>query len=67
MVSALDMMWLSFLGIFLMFVSAITALFGREKLSGFIRFIVLSFSFTCLVVAGLIVLFVVVPGPRADL
>ncbi|GAK06640.1 DUF2768 family protein [Geomicrobium sp. JCM 19038] len=50
-----------------MFVSAVTALLGKEKLSGFLRFIVLSFSFICIIIAGLIVLVVVVPGSRADL
>ena len=65
--SALDSMWLSFVGLFLMFVSSITALLGRQKLSGFFRFLVLSFSFICLVVAGIIMLVVVLPGSRADL
>ncbi|SDI29159.1 DUF2768 domain-containing protein [Natribacillus halophilus] len=65
--SALDAMWLSFFGLFLMFVSAATALLGREKLRGFFRFTVLSFSFTCLVIAGIIMLIVVLPGSRADL
>ncbi|WP_227002698.1 DUF2768 domain-containing protein [Salicibibacter kimchii] len=64
---ALDAMWLSFVGLFLMFVSSITALLGRQKLSGFFRFLVLAFSFTCLLVAGLIMLIVVLPGSRADL
>ncbi|EZH67624.1 MULTISPECIES: DUF2768 domain-containing protein [Geomicrobium] len=63
----LESMWLSFIGLGLMFVSAVTALLGKEKLSGFLRFIVLSFSFICIIIAGLIVLVVVVPGSRADL
>ncbi|MFB4160710.1 DUF2768 domain-containing protein [Geomicrobium sp. JSM 1781026] len=63
----LQSMWLSFIGLFLMFLAAAGALFGREKLSGVLRFIVLSFSFVCILIAGLIVLVVVVPGSRATL
>ncbi|GAK11236.1 DUF2768 domain-containing protein [Geomicrobium sp. JCM 19039] len=63
----LQSMWLSFIGLFLMFVAAAGALFGREKLNGVLRFIVLSFSFVCILIAGLIVLVVVVPGSRATL
>ncbi|WP_100398537.1 DUF2768 domain-containing protein [Bacillus sp. FJAT-44742] len=64
--SALDNMWFSFVGLFLMFVSVAFALLAREKLSGIFRFIVLSFSFVCLMIAGLIVFLVVFRGPLAD-
>ncbi|WP_370621772.1 DUF2768 family protein [Bacillus sp. JCM 19034] len=48
-----------------MFVSAGTAIFSREKLSGWVQKVVLSFSFICLVVAGIIVFIIVIGGPTA--
>ncbi|RSL33823.1 DUF2768 domain-containing protein [Salibacterium salarium] len=63
--TALQNMWFAFFGIFLMFVS-VGATMLSQKLSGFWRIVVLTFSFICLIVAGLIVLIIVVRGPIAD-
>ncbi|WP_233269392.1 DUF2768 family protein [Alteribacillus sp. YIM 98480] len=63
--TALQNMWFSFFGIFLMFVSAgLTVL--SQKLPGFWRVLLLILSFLCLMVAGLIVFAVVVRGPLAE-
>ncbi|MFB5661659.1 DUF2768 domain-containing protein [Alteribacillus sp. HJP-4] len=64
--TALQNMWFSFFGLFLMFISTGAAVLGREKLSGFWRYLVLTISFICLVIAGLIVIAVVFRGPLAD-
>ncbi|WP_096200949.1 DUF2768 domain-containing protein [Bacillus sp. FJAT-45350] len=58
-------MWVSFIALGLMFVSAITALFSRAKLKGIIQKIVLTISFICLVISGLIVFIIVIGGPTA--
>ncbi|MDQ0299451.1 hypothetical protein J2S78_001871 [Salibacterium salarium] len=63
--TALQNMWFAFFGIFLMFVSVGSTMLS-QKLSGFWRIVVLTFSFMCLIVAGLIVLIIVVRGPIAD-
>ncbi|PSL50485.1 uncharacterized protein DUF2768 [Salsuginibacillus halophilus] len=62
----LENMWFSFIGLGLMFVSVVLALFGKSKLSGILRFIVMSFSFVCLVIAGIITFIIVIQGPTAD-
>ncbi|WP_252313344.1 DUF2768 domain-containing protein [Sinobaca sp. H24] len=64
--TALQNMWVSFIGLFLMFVSTAAAVLGKEKLTGVLRFIVMTFSFICLVIAGLIVFIVVFRGPLAE-
>lgn len=58
-------MWISFIALGLMFVSAGTAIFSRAKLRGWIQTVVLVFSFICLSVAGIIVFFIVLGGPTA--
>ncbi|MBU8907232.1 DUF2768 domain-containing protein [Desertibacillus haloalkaliphilus] len=58
-------MWISFGAMFLMFVSVVTAIFSREKLNGILQMVVLSFSFVCLVISGLIVVIIVLGGPTA--
>ncbi|SDH08008.1 Protein of unknown function [Alteribacillus persepolensis] len=63
--TALQNMWFSFFGLFLMFVSAgLTVL--SQKLPSFWRVLLLVISFLCLVVAGLIVFMVVIRGPLAE-
>ncbi|MFB4211344.1 DUF2768 domain-containing protein [Shouchella sp. 1P09AA] len=59
-------MYISFAGIILMFVSAGTAFLARTRLSGILSKIVLSFSFICMVVAGLIVAYIVLGGPTSN-
>ncbi|KYG29056.1 hypothetical protein AZF04_20340 [Alkalihalobacillus trypoxylicola] len=58
-------MYISFFAMFLMFVSVLTALFSRTKLKGFWQKLVLTISFICLCVAGLIVFVIVIGGPTA--
>ncbi|TSB46903.1 DUF2768 domain-containing protein [Alkalicoccobacillus porphyridii] len=58
-------MYISFAGMLLMFVSAALALFSRTKLRGIVQKVVLSFSFICLVVSGLIVFYIVIGGPTS--
>ncbi|WP_100407200.1 DUF2768 domain-containing protein [Bacillus solitudinis] len=60
-------MWISFIALALMFVSAGAAIFSRTKLKGIIQKIVLTISFVCLMVAGIIVFLIVIGGPTASL
>ncbi|MFD1636083.1 DUF2768 domain-containing protein [Evansella tamaricis] len=59
-------MWISFFAMGLMFVSVIVTIVTKEKLRGFIRYLLLSFSFICLMVAGIIIFLVVFSGPVPD-
>ncbi|KMK76452.1 DUF2768 domain-containing protein [Alkalihalobacillus pseudalcaliphilus] len=58
-------MYVSFFAMILMFISVVTALVSRTKLKGFIQKVVLTFSFICLCVSGLIVFIIVFGGPTA--
>lgn len=58
-------MYISFAGMILMFISAGLALFSRTKLRGIFQKVVLSISFLCLMVSGLIVFYIVVGGPTS--
>lgn len=60
-------MWISFFALALMFISAGTALFSRTKLKGVLKGVVLTFSFICLMVSGLIVFIIVIGGPTATM
>ncbi|NEU31124.1 DUF2768 domain-containing protein [bacterium LRH843] len=60
-------MWISFIALALMFVSAGAAVFSREKLHGWIQKTVLAFSFVCLLVSGIIVFLIVIGGPTASM
>lgn|GEM_PF-353470 len=66
MSQALTNMWVSFIGLFLMFVSVGGVVWGREKLSGIPQKIVFFISFICLVVAGIIVFLIVFGGPTSE-
>lgn len=59
-------MYISFAGMILMFVSAALALFSRTKLKGIIQKLVLSVSFVCLMVSGVIVFYIVAGGPTSS-
>lgn len=63
LVDGMMKMWISFVGMALMFVSVIGALIAREKLSGFWRFLVLVISFISMVISGIIVFLIVFSGP----
>ncbi|SDC12587.1 DUF2768 domain-containing protein [Shouchella lonarensis] len=58
-------MYISFVGLLLMFISAGTALWARTKLSGLAAKMVLTVSFCCLLIAGVIVFYIVVGGPTS--
>ncbi|MDQ0257489.1 CHASE2 domain-containing sensor protein [Evansella vedderi] len=59
-------MWISFIGMGLMFVSVVVTIFAKEKLHGFLRYFLLTISFICLVVAGIIVFLTVFAGPTPE-
>lgn len=59
-------MWVSFIGMGLMFVSVILTIFTKEKLSGFLRYFFLTISFLCIMISGIILLLVVFTGPVPD-
>ncbi|UTR14623.1 DUF2768 domain-containing protein [Salipaludibacillus sp. LMS25] len=56
-------MWVSFIGMGLMFFSVILTIFTKEKLTGMLRYILLTVSFISIIIAGLIMLLVVFTGP----
>jgi len=64
---ALMNMWISFFALALMFISAGTAIFSREKLKGWLQKTVLAFSFVCLLISGIIVFLIVIGGPTATM
>ncbi|MCE7791019.1 DUF2768 domain-containing protein [Salipaludibacillus sp. CUR1] len=59
-------MWVSFIGMGLMFFSVILTIFTKEKLSGILRYILLTISFISIMIAGLIIFLVVFTGPVPD-
>ncbi|WP_078391180.1 DUF2768 domain-containing protein [Shouchella patagoniensis] len=65
MSTAMLNMYISFGGLLLMFISAGTALLARTKLSGIFAKAVLTFSFCCLLVSGIVVFYIVVGGPTS--
>lgn len=56
-------MWVSFIGMGLMFFSVVLTIFAKEKLTGILRFILLTVSFISIMAAGLIIFLVVFSGP----
>ncbi len=56
-------MWVSFIGMGLMFFSVILTIFTKEKLSGILRYTLLTISFIVIMVSGLIMILVVFTGP----
>lgn len=56
-------MFVTFISMGLMFISAIGSYYAGTKLKGIWRGIVLTISFICLVIAGFIVFLIVVGGP----
>ncbi|NJP38177.1 DUF2768 domain-containing protein [Bacillus luteus] len=56
-------MWVSFIAMGLMFVSVIITIFTKEKLRGVLRYSLLTISFICIIVSGLIVFLVTFSGP----
>lgn len=58
-------MFITFIAMGLMFISVLCAYFGRMKLTGIFRGILLTISFICLVLAGIITFIIVIGGPAA--
>jgi uncharacterized membrane protein len=59
-------MWISFFAMGLMFISVVLTIFTKEKLSGFLRYLLLTISFICIMVAGFIIFFTVFAGPTPE-
>ncbi|WP_280768237.1 DUF2768 domain-containing protein [Salipaludibacillus daqingensis] len=56
-------MWVSFIGMGLMFFSVILTIFTKEKLTGILRYILLTICFLVIMISGLIMVLVVFTGP----
>ncbi|ADH99645.1 DUF2768 domain-containing protein [Salisediminibacterium selenitireducens] len=56
-------MWVSFVSMGLMFLSVVLTIFAKEKLSGLLRYSVLSVTFVMIMVSGVIIFLVVATGP----
>lgn len=56
-------MWISFVSMGLMFLSVVLTIFAKEKLSGILRYSVLTVTFIMIMVSGLIIFLVVATGP----
>ncbi|PYZ94498.1 hypothetical protein CR194_02910 [Salipaludibacillus keqinensis] len=56
-------MWVSFIGMGLMFFSVILTIITKEKLTGILRYILLTISFIFIIISGLIIFLVVFSGP----
>ncbi|PRO66801.1 DUF2768 domain-containing protein [Alkalicoccus urumqiensis] len=56
-------MWVSFIAMGLMTLSVILTVFTKLKLKGFLRYSLLSISFVCIIISGLIVFLVTFSGP----
>lgn len=56
-------MWVSFIGIALMFIAVITIMVSRDKLKGVLKLVVTTFAYLCMITAGFIMFIVVFSGP----
>ncbi|WP_257347715.1 DUF2768 domain-containing protein [Pseudalkalibacillus decolorationis] len=56
-------MWIALSAIGLMFIAVMAISFSRLKLNGFIKRIVAVFAYTCMITAGLLIMYVVFSGP----
>jgi glucan phosphoethanolaminetransferase (alkaline phosphatase superfamily) len=56
-------MWLSLTGIGLMFIAVVSILISRTKLKGFWQGLLSTFAYLCMIIAGIIMVFVVFTGP----
>jgi Kef-type K+ transport system membrane component KefB len=56
-------MWIALSAIGLMFVSVLSISLSRAKMKGFLKYIVAIFAYACMVVAGILIVFVVFSGP----
>ncbi len=57
-------MWISFIGMGLMVISAVTIYLSRYKLkNAFLKFISALFAYVCMITGGLIMVYIVFSGP----
>jgi hypothetical protein len=56
-------MWFSLSAIGLMFVAVVSIMISRAKLNGALKWLLSGFAYTCMVIAGIIMFFVVFTGP----
>lgn len=56
-------MWIALSAIGLMFISVLSISLSRAKIKGFLKYIVAIFAYTCMIVAGILIVFVVFSGP----
>jgi L-asparagine transporter-like permease len=59
-------MWISFVAIILMIVASGTIFLSRNKLKGFWRSITAVVAYFCMVIAGILMVFVVFSGPSGE-
>ncbi|OCA90940.1 hypothetical protein A8F94_03465 [Bacillus sp. FJAT-27225] len=62
---ALMKMWISFVGMGLMFVSILTIYLSRYKLKGVLRLITAILAYVMMALSGLIIFLVVMSGPTS--
>lgn len=65
MTPGLIKMWISFLAMILLLVSAFAIMISRRKLTGIWQGVTAVFAYLCMIVAGFIILLIVFTGPNA--
>ncbi len=63
---AMMRMYISFVGMFFLFVASILILWARYKLSGWFRALISTIAYVCLIVGGFIIMLIVIGGPTAE-
>lgn len=63
MTPGLIKMWISFIAMGLLVVSAFSIMISRQKLQGVWRVLLASFAYVCMIVAGIVIVLIVLTGP----
>ncbi|SDI98005.1 DUF2768 domain-containing protein [Salimicrobium halophilum] len=58
-------MWISFAGIILMFLAVGLILLSRHKLNGVFSVITAFLAYACMIVGGIIIMYIVLSGPTS--
>lgn len=58
-------MWISFAGIILMFLAVGLILLSRHKLNGALSIITAFIAYVCMIVGGIIIMYIVLSGPTS--
>jgi len=66
MSEAMMRMYISFFGIFLLFMASILILWARYKLSGWFKGLISTIAYICLIIGGFIIFLIVIGGPTAE-